>query len=725
MKKSNLICVFYVLLFECVLLFEGGLFAQNASAPSVTVPSSAASSMQKADLPLKKASLFSSGVGYFEHQGGIPPNASVVLPFNTNAVNDALKSLVINDPQAANPQVNYLSENSLRRTLKSLKIDLSDNPTLADILRSLKGAEIDIIGGNGTSISGRIASVENSFSVGRNGESVHNSAVSISNASGLSLINVNEIKSFNFRDAAISEDLTKALNLLEQSRDAQTKHLQVDLAGRDKRNVSISYVIPTPVWKVSYRLDLNASKPFLQGWAIIDNDGDTDWVNVELSLVTGRPVSFVQQLYQPYYTRRPTLPLSIAGIADAMSYDSGYIDDVRDYARSEREAGNQLFDARETAQSSAIKSKSMSSQRAPASMAPGVMADNIDHYVYSGEAQAVAGGVSGGVIESMAGANAGDQFEFTLKKPVTLARQQSAMLPLVEGSVNAEKTLVFSGQKASPGVTIHPAISALLTNNTGMKLPAGPITVFDGGTYAGDALIEFVPENEKRIISYGDDLSVSGTKSYNYKSEVTTVNVQKGVMTINRKDISEHTYTVRNVSGQSKKMIIEHPITAGMTLSEPKKAGEQTAKVYRFDQNLKANDLIKFSVKEERPSSQTVVLANIPLDSFVYYSTSTEIPANVRTALEKAVKLKRQAQAEQKTLQDIQTEYKRLTDEQDRIRKNIEAVGNTSAKGGEYMQRLAEQDAQIDTLSERIQTQRTIAGDAQKAYDDYVGTLRL
>ncbi|MDR2841915.1 MAG: DUF4139 domain-containing protein [Spirochaetaceae bacterium] len=679
---------------------------------------------ENTDLPLKKASLFSSGVGYFEHRGTVAPNANVVLPFNANAVNDALKSLVINDPEAANPQVTYLSENSVLRTLRSLKIDLSGTPDISDILLGLRGADIQVtVNNQGAApavISGRIVAVgKNVYS-----SSGDNNSLSIATSTGIRYVFIKDIQLFSFSDPAINADMQKALDIISSSRESQTKQLKVSLTGRSRRNIAISYVIPTPVWKVSYRLDLNQSKPFLQGWAIIDNDGDTDWVNVELSLVTGRPVSFVQQLYPPYYTRRPTLPLAIAGIADAKTYDSGYAD------TSYAESGYPEFSdraelsmmARETNStmetvflSAEQESSSYSKRAAPAypSYTP----------LSAGSGRNMS--VSSGVLDTMTGSTAGDQFEFTLKKPVTLARQQSTMLPLVEGPVLAEKTLVFSGQKAGQGVSIHPAISAQLTNNTGMKLPAGPITVFDGGTYAGDALIEFIPENEKRIISYGDDLAVSGTKQYSYKQEVSTVTVSKGVMSINRKNIIENTYVIRNGSSQSKKIIIEHPISPNTTLTSPAKSDEQTAAVYRFNKDLTPNGVLTFSVKEESPAVQTVALARLAIDSIVSYSTNGDIPPKVRTALGKAIELKSQAETETRNLNTMQAEMDRLNTAQDRIRKNIEAVGNTSEKGAEYTQRLAELDTQIDEQNIKMQTQRSVALSAQNTYQNYVDTLEL
>ncbi|MDR2795412.1 MAG: DUF4139 domain-containing protein, partial [Spirochaetaceae bacterium] len=300
--------------FYLILLLPICAFAQNTA--------------DGAQLPLRKISIFSSGVGYFEHRGNVAPNAALALNFSANAVNDALKSMVINDPEASSPVITYQSETTLIRTLQSLKINLAGNPGIAEILASLRGEEIQITMSSSVvapvSVDGRIMAVEIPPAFLRGGENAGEPALTISTPNGARLIKLKDIQSFTFKNAAINADLSRALDIIRSSNNSGIKTLNITLPGNSRRDVSLSYVIPAPVWKVSYRLDLNGAKPFLQGWAVIDNDGDIDWTDVEISLVTGRPVSFIQNLYPPYYVNRPILPLAIAGAAEAQTYDSGY-----------------------------------------------------------------------------------------------------------------------------------------------------------------------------------------------------------------------------------------------------------------------------------------------------------------------------------------------------------------------------------------------------------------
>jgi outer membrane murein-binding lipoprotein Lpp len=299
------------------------------------------------------------------------------------------------------------------------------------------------------------------------------------------------------------------------------------------------------------------------------------------------------------------------------------------------------------------------------------------------------------------------------------------MLPLVETFLQAEKTLVFQGARASAGVSMNPSISAELVNTSGMKLPAGPITVYDGGTYAGDALIEFFPENEKRLISYGDDLTVTGSISLSNSRNVTSVTILRGIMTINRKVLNERTYNFRNASGEEKKLIIEHPITYGASLTQPQSYDESTSSLYRFNRILPANRDFSFTVIEETPVYDRIILSQLRTDAFLSYTTNQEIPQNVRAALIRAVELRAKMDEASQYKQSLEDQYSRLFTEQDRIRRNLEAAGSQTPQGQDYLRRMAAIDTEIDALNASIREADQRLNTARKDYEDYLSELTI
>jgi hypothetical protein len=338
---------------------------------------------------------------------------------------------------------------------------------------------------------------------------------------------------------------------------------------------------------------------------------------------------------------------------------------------------------------------------------------------------APAGGLGAAALATAAdGAAAGDQFEFTLKTPVTLVRRMSAMLPLTDGTIAASKLLIFVGANATARKAIHPNLGAELTNTTGIKLPAGPITVYDGGTYAGDALIEFLNDGEKRYISWGEDLSVTGTVTAASERTMSAVTVSAGVMTINRKQGYEKKYSFTNASAERKTLVIEHPITAGATLAEPAVPTAQTGTVYWFNRDLPAGGGLEFTVREEIPLYENISLSQLRLETFISYASNQEIPAAVRTSLQRAVELKQRADAEVKALAELESRRVFLISEQDRIRRNLEAAGNGTAQGQEYLRRMVALDGDIEKANADIEGKNREVKDAQAAYEAYLGSIR-
>jgi hypothetical protein len=643
-------------------------------------------------LPVTKISIYSSGLAYYEHTGTLNSAAVIRLPFKENAVNDALMSLVLNDPSSTNPVVSYQSPNTLFQTLRSLKIDLSDEADMAGILRRLRGVEVEISAPS--PINGKIMGVEYRPRFSPSGLEAGEQWLSLYTEQGIRRINFTDIITIKFKDPAIEADLKRALDLIAASRNNNSRDLTISLPGTGSRKVSLSYVIPSPVWKVSYRLDLGGviAKPRLQGWAIVDNDGDVDWNKVELSLVAGRPASFVQNLYPPYYVFRPTLPLAIAGAAAAVTHDQGYAPSPAPRPEAARMA-------------------------APAQAM--AQASEADKYVMDRPD----GGVIDTQLNGAAASSAGEQFEFTIKSPVSIARQMSAMLPLADAFIEARKLLIFSG--AGPvNRNQNPRLGAELTNTGGMKLPAGPITVYDGGTYAGDALIEFWNEGEKRLISYGEDLSVIGTVMNNISNTFSSVTISGGLMTINRSQEYLNTYTFKNNAELDKQLIIEHPKTMGTKLESPK-ADEETQGIYRFTVTLPAKGELTVPVRESRPIMERVTLTQLRPEAFLSFASSQELPANVKDSLPQAVNLRSSVNSAQAAVTEAERQRTGFVSEQDRIRKNLEAAGGTTQQGQEYLKRLISLDDSIDKIDQELQTLRQNARTAQKAYEDYLANIKF
>jgi len=655
---------------------------------------------KSADLPVTRVVLFSSGVGYFEHRGRLTGDSIVRLPFRSEEMNDALKSLIVSDgsgTEAGSPSASYPSQESLDRALSGLRIDLSGSPSIADMLARLRGAEVSV--DTPETVTGRIVSVEHRPA---KEPGITLPYLALQTSSGLRSISLNEIVALRFTDKRMSEDFDRALALILDAQGQRTRTLELRLPATGTRQAAIGYVVEAPIWKASYRLDLSAAKPLLQGWAVVDNPTDQDWKDVSLSLVSGKPVSFIQDLYSPLYLDRPTLPLAIAGTARARSFESGFEADVDELALAEE------LEAPKMAKSFAAPAPSS----APAYRESKARA-----------ADAASGALPLGqaALDTTQARSAGDQFEFTVKRPVSLERRRSAMLPLVAGEIAAEKVSVYNPSQDSR----RPMLGARLENSMGMKLPAGPITVFDGGVYAGDALLDFLPEKDKRLIVFGEDLGVAADASVSSSEETTAVTVSKGVMTFSRRVTLARTYSFKNSTPSAKKLVVEHPITPGAELYEPQTFDEKTDSVYRLSLALPAAGDAKLVVKERLPRRDSVVLSSLSQDAFLSYSSSKDIPQAVRDALKKAIDLRKKSEDAKRTLSDLQAKRQELTADQSRYRDNIDSVGRDSSQGQQYLKRLMDAESAIDQLDEKIAEAKKAQTETQRSYEAYLSNLSL
>ena len=643
------------------------------------------------DIPLKKVTLYSSGVAHYVHEGTVAGSGNIALLFSPAQINDVLKSLVVMDPGAKSLAVNYQSEDTLRKTLESLKIDLSAATTLYDILKAQKGAEVELFTPH--QITGKILSVDKNSS-----KETDTFFISLAAKDGIHIIAFSDIQSFTFTDTKRNEDLNTALALILDASAKNRKKLDIKIDAQGERKIGLSYVMEAPVWKASYRLDMGTDKAAFQAWAIIDNSTDLDWKNITLTLTTGRPVGFTQNLYAPYYTYRPEVPLAIAQAAEAETFDSA--DRAVEYA-----AAMPLAEKR-----SAMMKKE----------AYGYTVAGYDEAEYDDLQEKN----TSAYFENQAEAgNAGEMFAFTPSKPVTLERQQSTMIPLTLASLPAEKYSVFSSIPYNERV--NPKFCINIENTSGLKLPAGPITVLDGGEYSGDALLEFLPEAEKRLIAYGDDIEVTGSKRADSTRTIETIKMTDGVMTTSFRQVQSTTYLIRNANKKERTVIVEHAKNAGFELTTKQALAETTANKYRFKFKAAGNTGTELKVEEARTYQSTQKIFDMNSNTFISYTTGSEIPEKVRKAFASIITEKEKVTAAEralKTLQDRQTE---IGKEQDRVRRNLEAVGSESQQGRAFLTKLLKLETELDELKTDIATATERVNKTQQNFTAFVKDIRI
>lgn len=612
-----------------------------------------ASAAFAADLPIHEVILYKHGVGFFERAGKLEAGDTARIDFKAEDMNDVLKSLTITDRSGGKISgVRYDASEPLEERLKNFPFAVGADSTLAAFLDQMKGARVELKFGSetfaGVIVSSRVIK-------GGEKEAEHETVTLLTDTGELRTFDLAGASSVKFTDAKLQSLLKDYLAVLNGARSKDRRSVYIDSIGAAARDLIASYMTPSPVWKSSYRLLFaGVAEPTLEGWAIVDNTSGDDWNSVRLSVVSGRPISFVTQLYAPKYVTRPG-----AELADNQA------------------AAPTVFDGPINGRlGTGAAPMAMARKAAPGSaggIIGGIPSSSNGAFLKDGEPLGERASVSYSNIASTAeGRDAGDLFEYSFSSPVTVKKGESAMLPFLQQKVGARKLLIY---RETFGV--NPQNAAEVTNSTGKTLDGGPITVYDAGSYAGEALVETVKAGDKRLISYGVDLGTRITTKFDSsRNVVREIHAYHGNLTSKYAMEEVRTFTIKNVDPKAKTLIIEHPQRQGYKLLEPAKASETTANANRFEVKLAASAADTFVLREERVYDQTVSVTNMTPDTISVWLENKVLSAAGRRQLEQIAAKKRDIANNDGELKQADNSINDLTQDQTRVRANIQSLNN-------------------------------------------------
>jgi hypothetical protein len=623
-----------------------------------------------AELPVKQVVLYKHGVGFFKRSGKLAPGESAHLDFNASEMNDVLKSLTIEERGGGKVSgLRYDSMDPLGHKLAEFPFQIGAAQPLSAMLDQLKGARLELKFGNDT-VAGAI--VNGRLVAGSDKQPEREQLTLMLDSGELRTLDLSAATNIHFTDPQLQRQFHDYLAALAAARSKEKRSVYIDSTDAKERELVASYMIPAAVWKSSYRLIFGATgQPVLEGWAIVDNTTGEDWNNVQLSLVSGRPISFVSQLYAPKYVERPAAELADDRAARPVVHEGGY---------EVNGAVGGIGGGAGRAQLRAAAPMPM------AAMAGRAMAETMQVEPSSIVASATAGEL-------------GELFEYRIAQPVTIRQDESAMLPFLQQPIEARKLLIYSDHSSQ-----HPTNAAELTNSSGKTLDGGPITVYDGGAYAGEALMETLKAGDKRLISYAVDIGTRITEAFGSKQAVVReIHAARGVLTTKLAAEETRTYTIRNVDKKAKTLIIEHPLRQSYTLLNQKPA-EKTASAYRFEIQLAPGATQEFPVSEERVYDQTYQVTSLTPDVILSYVSNRTLSDAGRAQLQRIADQKRQLADNNRALEEAEGQTRDLTADEERIRQNIASLNNVSGQQQQvqnYARQLDAHEQQLAALRDR------------------------
>jgi archaellum component FlaC len=707
--------------------------ASILSGQHLTGQSSSSAADSAGRLPVTRVILYKNGVGYFEHAGRVRDSQDVNVDFTTAQLNDVLKSLTVLDlGKGRITGVSYNSNAPLERRLGSLHLAVGENPTTAQFLDALRGARLEVRSGSETA-SGRLLSIDEREIPIRGDQKVTVDQISIISDSGeVRVFELTPTTSVRVTEKDVNDEVGKYLGLVASTRDQDVRRMTISTAGEGERNLLVSYISEVPVWKSTYRIVIpNEGKPLVQGWAIVDNTVGEDWKNVELSLVAGAPQSFVQQLSQPYYARRPVVALPQNAMITPQTHEATM--------EAQTDVNGQLI--------------------APPIIAAGVVGGvpggipggQMGGVIGAAGSSAMAlkaregGGVGGGVFRPGAGnskqwlsadldhleaatttaqtRDLGDLFEYKLQDRVTIRKNQSALVPILQARIDAEKVSVWNPSQTS-------VLRALwLDNTSALTFDGGSFNVLEGDAFAGEGLMDPIKPGEKRLLSYAADLGVLvDAKQKAENQRVTRVFIAHGLMTQSTQEREENTYTIRNRDTSQRTVVIEHPARPGWKLTDDEKPAESSASFHRFRMTVDSKKTETLLVKEYRPVTNSYQLSNVTEDQIKFFLTQKMINPEIEHALRRLIAQKSSIAVLDAEVGSRKSKISGISDDQQRLRENMKALkGSVEEKAllARYVRELNEQEDHVQSLQHEVADLQQKREAAQRTLDDMIEGLQM
>lgn len=650
-----------------------------------------------ADLPVTRLVATTSGLATFEHAGVVTGTQELLLSVPIEAMDDLLQSLVLQDFGGGTIRpVRYGAQDALGRVLASYAFDLRQAPGLAELLAQARGEEIVL---EGPEISGTLLAVEREVHEGEPPEWF----LTIVADDGIRRVPLAEARSIRFARDELQRELDAALAALASDRARDTAEVRIRFEGEGERQVRIAYVRDMPVWKTSYRLVVrDDGSADLQGWAILDNPTDLDLVDVDVTFLAGRPISFVTELFGPLYVERPRISPEVAQQivpeADSGAFASEAAPQAEAEAASDRAGAG------------------LAMMAAPAPSAPELQ--------------------DAGVQAATSTTRTASAYAYRVDDPVTVGRHASAMVPIVQATIPAQRVTVVD-----PGTAGGTPLRAVhIDNDSDALLAAGTVTLYDEAGFAGNARLADLAPGGDRLLRYAGDLGVRiEADRTSLPERIVSLRIDGGVLVSEVRLRSSTQYRIARDDDEDRLLVIEHPAQTGWEVVEPDgPAPLRSDDAWRFGVVLgDASDpsavpvqatcsddgACTFDVVLERIEARRLQIANLSSDRILFLLSQVEPSAEDREALEEIAALQRRVADLDAAIAAQQTRRDDIHREQNRIRENMRVLERNSSLYRRYLDDLGEQEDELDVVLTAIERFRTERATAQANLDEAIRSL--
>jgi hypothetical protein len=652
-----------------------------------------------AQLPVTRVVLYQNGIGYFERQGRLEGNM-LTLQIRPSQINDLLKSLtVIDRSEGRAMSVSLPLEKTSAQILSELPEQVRDAGGLLDVLRVFRGARVRVEGELG-SASGRVVGVEPMQKT--DSKTVFDDwRLTLKTSSGqLKVYPVSAITKISMKDRTLARGLEQSLDVSLNEGNWKPISLSVRLAGKSSHDLRVSYIVEMPLWKPAYRIVVDdEGKPLLQGWAVVDNVSGEDWNNVQLSLVAGEPMSFMYDLHSPQFMNRVDLTprrrqtaMAPAIERSGMKKDSAKEKLQRDYASKRR------------SRRPAPKPASPGDAPEPE---PSVSYDYEEMADEDGEVASMAQELERQSASSAGGESVGALFRYDLQHPVTVPDRSSTLVSIINERVTGNEVVYFRPELMRGASQVHPYRAVMFENNTGFSLEKGPVSIFAGGTFVGEAFLERMEKNTTTFLTYSIDAHVAmSPRSMNSQEGMRLIKIIDGMIVSEVLEVSSTIYKIDNRHESDVVAYVKTPKRYGWKLRNQPEGTVELPDSFVVPATVAKGSTVELKVDWVKPNKRRVAIdTSLSTNVLKLYLKSGKAPPDVQKKLDQIIKLKAR-------LSDIEEDHARLqkthaeaTRDQNRVRDNLNLLrkspGNKKLRE-ELTNKLANLEKELGKLSGQI-----------------------
>jgi hypothetical protein len=599
-------------------------------------------------------------------------------------VDDLLKSLIVLDNQGAIGAVSLPGKAPLAELFRDMPFGPDALESRTALLNAFVGSEVEI--GGQVAAKGRVFRVEaEEVALPNSGGKTTRHRLTLMTQTGLVQAILEEITAVRFTDPQVQAQIERVLAGLTENRAKDRRRLSIGFLGEGARPVAISYLVAAPVWKTAYRLVLpkDGDKARLQGWAVVENLTGGDWNNVDLMLVSGNPVALRQPLYTAFFADRTEVPVTAGKRLLPRTDDA---DDEPAEARKQEAAAPRAAAAFAPAPGALPQLR----RAAPRQLATEAAPDVLSEAAQAAEAE-----------------EASTQLLYRFPGKVSLLTGHTMMVPFVDREISAARAWLYQ-----PGTSARHPLAAVHARNEGDSgLPAGIVTAYENsadGTmnFVGDAQLTLVPKGASKFVIFALDTKTDIRREDKGVIPTTLGKAVNGVLTLTTRSKRTFTYEITAPVDEDREIVVEESRIEGWKPASDSKDVEETATRYRYTVAAPKGKTTKAALTLERTDSETVALTSLGAESMLarIRGLQNETPA-LKDAVAKLGAVVAEINKTRSQRTQLEAERKKIAEDQDRIRRNLQSVGQGTDLGRRYLDTLKTQE---DRLAEITRTDQTL-----------------